>query len=148
MRHDDLEAAEQRPGGADPAAADVLEAVRPVVFYVPDDLVVRAVEGDARLDLPGVRVRDRDRDPSRIEHDAGLVDARPLDLREATEATGLPHDEVVRAVEGDARRIPGPDIDPGPVQVRTELADARCAKGPRPTTEGSRGSVVPAQAAT
>ena len=94
---------------------------------LPGDEVVRAVEGDARSDL-AVR-RRRDRDPGRVEHGPGLAHARAVDVGGRAGAAVLPGDEVVRAVEGDARSGLGVrrrrDRDPGRVEHGPGLAHTR-----------------------
>ena len=89
---------EHRSGLAHARAVDVGVPERVVL---PDDEVVRAVEGDARGEL--VVRRRRDRDPGRVEHRAGRAHAGAVDVDAGTAV--LPDDEVVRAVEGDARVV-------------------------------------------
>src|SRR5688572_1821639 len=69
---------------------------------MPRDQVVRAVEGDGWWSEPGNR-RRRDRDAGRVEYDPGRADTRAVDSVGRVGVVAHPRDEVVRAVEGNAR---------------------------------------------
>ena len=121
-RDDDAVGLQNLPGGGYRRAVDVHARAR----VLPADEIVRAVESERRrvLDV----ARGRDRDSGRIEDCARLVDACAVDVGVGKAGTLVaPGNEVVRAVEGNRRRVltvcGRRDRDPTRVEHRPARAD-------------------------
>ncbi len=128
----DLDLLNQSTGGAYELTADPV--VLDVVVQLPKGEIVNSVEGDVRAvrrePLPWA---GGEGDSVRIEQNAALAHSSALDQPRLA-ADGLPYDEVIRPVEGNALRRTGSDRDPRAVEMRTKLVDpsAEDARAPFP----------------
>ena len=109
-------------GGANACAVDVGGSAEAIVL--PDDDVVLAVKGEARVRLSTRSRRDRDRGV--VENRAVFGDALAKDV---SVCTGRPGHEVVRPVEGDPRRIPTWCDSEAVRQRVADVIDESCVKG-------------------